>query len=109
MVRAIHPNLARPTTLDEDEDAGFIGRQKERKEVEDIYKKLMDESPWSGVIGVQGDSGIGKSRFLQYVARVAKKAKSTVLTGFALDTESSTSVFCMEVDCNSDYSGYCFL
>jgi hypothetical protein len=78
---------------DEDDDIGFIGRQAQRNEIEEIYKKLVDESPWCGVIGVQGDSGMGKSRVLQYVARVAKKYKSTVLSGFALDTEQSTPFF----------------
>ena len=58
-----------------------------------LYKSLMNRTPWSGILAIEGDVGIGKSVICQYAWRQANKNKLLYLAGYGLDTESTNPLF----------------
>ncbi|KAH9260977.1 hypothetical protein BASA81_000673 [Batrachochytrium salamandrivorans] len=75
--------------------SGLLARSEEKIATDEYLSLLNGELPWSGVIGITGETGIGKSLMLQHVAKRAQSStfRTTVLSGFALDTETSAPFF----------------
>jgi len=88
------PKAAQGVAEDDDEtDLSIIGRTAEKLEVDRALLRLKGEEPYNFVMGVQGEPGMGKSKFLSYVLKRAKRMGVHALHGFALDTEFTTSFF----------------